>query len=195
MKYKHKNNTPLKKYFFCLFSVIALLFIVATSNNKNVIVASNINTVKAIESSRIVKIEKEEEVEDLNYIEVFSVEDIKNNQGNLLKFTGNIKGYGLNCSDCNQGFACETNSKIVDKIYYKDEKYGNMRILASSDVIPCGSIIKVSESSKIDFYGIVLDRKEDTLDFNMKLLFENESISSYLGERSNVNFKIIRWGY
>ncbi|MBR3660375.1 MAG: hypothetical protein IKN63_00530 [Bacilli bacterium] len=186
MRYKHKNNTSLKEYFFCLFLVIALLFIVATSNNKNVIVASNINTVKSIKSSRIVKIDKEEP----NYIEVFSIEDFNNNQGNLIKFKGNIMGYGLDYQD----FKCETNSKIINKIYYKDRTYGNVRILAASDIIPCGSIIKVSDH-KINFIAIVLDRRIDVTDFNMKLLFESESISSYLGEYSNLEFKIMRWGY
>ena len=124
MKYKHKKHNTLVKYFFCLFSVITLLFIVATSNNKKIIVTSNVNTVKAIETSRIVTIEKE--YNDENYIEVISIDEFLNNINNNIKFTGNIKGY------YNKNFSCKLDSQILNNIYYKDSKYGKLRILSAS---------------------------------------------------------------
>ena len=193
MKYKHKNNLALKKYFFCLFSVIALIFVVATSNIKHTIVASNINTVKAIEASRIIKLETvKEKDEEVDYTEIYNPSDLELNNGNFIEFQGTIKGYGLNE---NQSLACNESSKIVNNIYYKDSNYGKIRILASDNNIPCGSIIKVSIPNKNTFYGIVLDREVSAIDFNLELLFENQSIANYLGKYNDINYKIVRWGY
>lgn len=197
MRYKHKKNKALLRYFFCLFSIIALVFLVATSNHKNVIVASNINSVKAIESSRIITPEKEvEEVIKPEYISVSSVEEISLNQNEKIEFTGTITGYGPDCPGCSGVVACPPHMNVLNNnIYYSDSVYGNIRILAADPSIPCGSIIKVSNYDNTEFYGIVLDRGRDIHGLTMDLLFESENTTSYLGRRYNINFKIERWGY
>lgn len=192
MKYKHKSNEPLIRYFFCLFSLIALVFIVATSNSKNVLVASNINTVKAIESSRIKVIEKKE----AKYTTVYSVEDIKNNQNNLIEFNGIIRGYALDCSECNTRLSClENQDDLVNNIYYNDKTYGTVRILKTNESIPCGSIIKISNYDNQEFLGIVLDSTNDDQNLIVDLLFENENSILNLGLKENIDFKIERWSF
>ena len=200
MRYKLKKNNSLKKYFFCLFSIIALIFIVATSNKKNVIVASNINTVKSIESSRIIVPEKEEVIEEVELKEEYvlsnSVNDIKNNQDKKQQFNGTITGYGPDCIGCSGVLACPPHMNVLNNnIYYTDNDYGVIRILAADPNIPCGSIIKVSNYDNQEFLGIVLDRGRDIHGLTMDLLFESENTNSYLGRRYNINFKIERWGY
>ena len=197
MRYKHKNNKALLKYFFCLFSIIALLFFVATNNKKNVIVASNINGVKVIESSRIVSSEKEALEEVLpEYKTVTSVEEISMNQNQKIEFNGTITGYGPDCEGCKGIVACPPNMNVLNNnIYYNDVIYGKIRILAADPSIPCGSIIKVSNYENEEFYGIVLDRGRDIHGLTMDLLFESENTNFYLGRRYNINFKIERWGY
>ena len=197
MRYKHKKNKALKEYFFCLFSIIALVFLVATSNKKNVIVASNINTVKAIESSRIIPT-IEEEIEEVvtEYILVTNTEEISNNKGKKQEFIGTITGYGPDCIGCSGVLACPPHQNALNNnIYYNDVTYGNIRILAADPSIPCGSIIKVSNYDNKEFYGIVLDRGRDIQGLTMDLLFESENTTSYLGRRYNINFKIERWGF
>ena len=191
MRYKYKNYFPLIKYFFCLFLIITLVFLIALSNNRNIIVASNINTVKAIESSRIIKIETIKEYEEnLEYIEITNPEDLTLNINNYIKFKGRLKGYSLKNS-----LSCDVKSKIINDIYYKDETYDNIRILASSNIFPCGTIIQMSIEDKSTFYGIVLDNYTESSSFNFKLLFENKYIANYVGEYDNINFKLFRWGY
>ena len=201
MRYKHKKNQNVIKYFFCLFSIIALIFLVATSNSKNVIVASNINTVKAIESSRIITPYEEaeetleEEIKEPEYLMVGNVLDIKNNQGKKMEFNGTITGYGPDCEGCSGVLACPPHMNVLNNIYYSDNEYGKIRILAADPSIPCGSIIKVSNYDNQEFIGIVLDRGRDIHGLTMDLLFESENTNSYLGRRYNINFKIERWGY
>ena len=201
MRYKHKNKTILLRYFFCLFSIIVLVFIVATSNKKNVIVASNINTVKSIESSRIIAPyeEKEEVVEEIEipeYVKVLNVLEIKEKQGKKMEFVGTITGYGPDCEGCSGVLACPPHMNVLNNnIYYDDEVYGHIRILAADSSIPCGSIIKVSNYDNQEFVGIVLDRGRDIKGLTMDLLFESEQTNAYLGRRYNINFKIERWGY
>lgn len=196
MKYKHKNKV-LYNYFFCLFLVITLLFIIATSKETNYIVASNINTVKSIESSRIINQIKEVEKEEVEeYIKVYSVNDIINNQNKKIEFDGTITGYGPDCLGCSGILACPPNQNVLNNnIFYNDITYGEIRILAADPSIPCGSIIKVSNYDNQEFIGIVLDRGKDIHGLTMDLLFESEHTNSYLGRRYNINFKIERWGY
>ncbi|MBQ8892193.1 MAG: 3D domain-containing protein [Bacilli bacterium] len=199
MRYKHKNKEPLFRYFFCLFSLIALVFIFATSNKKNIIVASNINTVKAIESSRIKVIEKEEKKEEeveSKYKTVYSVNEIETNQDKLIEFTGTITGYGPDCPGCSGVLACSPHQNVLNNnIYYNDNLYGTIRILAADPSIPCGSIIKVSNYDNQEFIGIVLDRGRDIHGLTMDLLFESENSVINLGRKYNINFKVERWGY
>ena len=197
MRYKHKNNKSIFNYFFCLFLFIALLFIIASSNETSYIVASNINTVKSIESSRIIPIVKEEtkEIKE-EYTQVYSVNEIRNIDNKKIEFTGTITGYGPDCDGCSGIVACYPNPNVLNNnIYFIDNDYGQIRILAADSSIPCGSIIRVSNYDNTEFIGIVLDRGRDIQGLTMDLLFDSEYTSAYLGRRYNINFKIERWGY
>lgn len=198
MRYKLKKKTVLYNYFFCLFSIIALIFIVATSNEKITIVANNINNVKAIESSHILEpiFEEEKETEIVEYIKVFSVNEINNNKEKNIEFIGTITGYGPDCEGCSGIVACSPYQNVKNNnIYYNDITYGKIRILAADPSIPCGSIVRVSNYDNFEFIGIVLDRGRDIHGLTMDLLFESENTTAYLGRRYNINFKIERWGY
>ena len=197
MRYKHKDKKPVIRYFICLFSLIALVFAFATSNKRSIIVASNINTVKAIESSRIKVIEKEEknQIEEIKYKTIYSINEIENNN-QLIEFTGTITGYGPDCLGCSGILACEPHQNVLNNnIYYNDNTYGTIRILAADPSIPCGSIIKVSNYDNQEFIGIVLDRGRDIHGLTMDLLFESEKSIVNLGRKYNINFKVERWGY
>ena len=175
MKYKHKNREALFRYFVCLFSIITLMFVVATSNKKSVLVASNINTVKALTSSYF-KL-KESKIADIN-------------NSLTSEFNGTITGY------IDKNFNCPINSELTNNIYYNDYMYGTVRILKTNFEINCGSVIKVSNYDNQEFIGIVLDNTNTEGDFsNIKLLFENEDAILNLETKDNISFKIERYGY
>ena len=68
-------------------------------------------------------------------------------------FTGTMSGYGSDIGDLT---ASEYN--ISETIYYEDSTYGSLRILASDNCIPFGTVIEVSNSKIGSFKAIVLDR-------------------------------------
>jgi len=197
LRYKNYLRKCLKKYFFGLFFVILLLFVIATSNKKNTVVTSNINSVKSIESSRMLYTELEEiEEEEVEYVKVFSVDEIINNSGKLLEFEGTITGYGPDCPGCSGIVACYPNPNVLNNnIYYQDETYGTIRIVAADRSIPCGSIVRISNLFDEDVIGIVLDRGRDIHGMTMDLLFNSENTVKDFGRKYNINFKIERWGY
>lgn len=196
---KNKRSNKLKNYFFNLFYIIFLMFVVATSNVKSSIIVNNINTVKAIESSRIESkglvfetIKKEE------ILKVFSVQEIILNQNKKIEFTGTITGYGPDCVGCSGIVGCPPYQNVKNgNIYYEDSTYGKIRILAADKSIPCGSIIKISNYKFIgeDFYGIVLDRGSAIVGLTMDLLHNSETETVVIGRQYNINFKIERWGF
>ena len=196
MKFKKKQINSLVLYFFTLFYVISLLFMIGTSNNKDLVVVSNIHTVKAVESSRVAMInEKITNNNQEEFIKVFSTEEIKLNQGKKLEFVGTLTGYGPDCVGCSGIVACEPHQNVKNgNIYYQDSYYGKIRILAADRSIPCGSIIKISNYFDSDFYGIVLDRGSAIVGLTMDLLYESEK-NPNLGRAYNINFQIERWGY
>ena len=185
---RRKQINSLKLYFIGLFAIIFLIFVVATSNSKRSIVINNLNTIKAVSSSRIKAV-------DEKIISVNSVQEIINNKNKKLEFTGTLTGYGADCVGCSGKVGCYPNQDIRNgNIYYDDKDYGKLRILASDPSIPCGSIIKVSNFGD-DFYGIVLDRGSLVKGLTMDLLFENENQTRSIGRLNNINFKIERWGF
>ena len=194
MRLKNRKNDSIKNYLLTLFSVITILFVFASYNQHSVIVASNVNSVKSIESSKIIAPEPEEEI--IQYINVFSIDELKNNQGNLVEFTGTITGYGPDCEGCSGILACPPHQNVLENnIYYNDIDYGNLRILAADASIPCGSIIRVSNYDNQEFLGIVLDRGRDIQGLTMDLLFNSEFVTIDHGRKYNINFKIERWGF
>ena len=82
-------------------------------------------------------------------------------------------------------------------IYYEDNEYGKIRILAADRSIPCGSIVKISNYKFIEneFYGIVLDRGSSIVGLTMDLLHEGEGDTIVVGRQYNINFEIVRWGF
>lgn len=108
-------------------------------------------------------------------------------------FTGTMSGYGSDIGDLT---ASEYN--ISETIYYEDSTYGSLRILASDNCIPFGTVIEVSNSKIGSFKAIVLDRGGnigfDRL-YDFDLLFETSKEAINYGSSLNTTFKILRVGY
>ena len=200
MKYKKKQLFGLYKYFLNLFFVIFLFFIIASSGQTKQIAVSNINSVKALESTKLVFNEPEVieiEKEEPEYQMVYSVSEIKNSVNKKMEFIGTLTGYGPDCAGCSGIVGCPPYKSVLNgNITYDDPNYGNIRILAADPSIPCGSIIKIANyKNQADFIGIVLDRGSAIKGLTMDLLYDSEGTTEDLGRQYNIDFKIERWGF
>ena len=180
-------------YFSFIIFVFVLAFVVTSANKKESIVISNINTVKSIQSSRIIM---DKEIMKL----VTNTSDIKKYGKDFkVQFKGTLTGYGPDCPGCGGIVACKPNPNVQNgKIYYTDKEYGKIRILAADYSIPCGSIIHIENYKFVDnneFYGIVLDRGSAIVGLTMDLLYPSEADTVIIGRQRNISFTIERWGW
>ena len=109
------------------------------------------------------------------------------------KFNGTMSGYGADIGDyTSSGYY------IGDSIYYNDDTYGELKILAGDRDIPSGTVINVTNSNAGSFMGIVLDTGRN-IGFNklydFDLLFETSKEAIKYGVSHDVTFEILRVGY
>lgn len=195
MRRKKKQVKSLIIYTFALFYVIALVFVVAISNKREYVFTNNINTVKAVQSSRIIKLDTVV-INENKFININSINELISQYESKIAFTGTLTGYGPDCVGCSGKVACSPYQDVRSgNIYYEDNTYGILRILAADPSIPCGSIIEISNFMGTNFYGIVLDRGSAIQGLTMDLLYETETNIKNIGRQNNINFKIERWGF
>lgn len=126
------------------------------------------------------------------------------------EYKGRLTGYGPDCPGCSivGNVSCLTkngtrHSLINDGIYYSDEMYGNVRILAADNTLfPCGTVIKVDNGHLSEFYGIVLDTGSTMRNAWKKgnvwvdLAFSSQAVALTGGATSsNTKFSVQRWGW
>ena len=126
------------------------------------------------------------------------------------EYQGRLTGYGPDCPGCSKvgNVACRTkngtnHSLINDGLYYKDDLYGEVRILAADNgAFPCGTIVKVNNGSLKEFYGIVLDSGSTMRNawsegvVWMDLAFSSQREARTGGATSsNTKFSVQRWGW
>ena len=111
-------------------------------------------------------------------------------------FTGSLTGYAANCPLCGGRLACKSDYYVLDgRTTYNDPDYGEVRIVASSLNLPCGTVVsfdspKVSNDTVV---AIVLDR--GVLGNALDLLVPSEKYASdYIG-RSTITYDVLRSGW
>ncbi len=166
------------------------------------------NDVEIIEPQNEVKSEIQEEITTSNTQEVAEVVE---ETPNYEEYIGKVTGYGPDCYGCSGrgNLACKTKNGNVhnlynDGVYYNDETFGTVRIVAASkDKFPCGTIIDITKDGTTPITVVVLDRGGD-----MNKAWANEQLvwldlaydsvaSAKLGtiSGSNIKFTIKRWGW
>ena len=104
--------------------------------------------------------------------------------------------------------ACRTktgtnHSLINDGLYYSDDIYGSVRILAADNsAFPCGTIVKVNNGTLKEFFGIVLDSgsamrkawKEGIVWMDLAFTTQKEARTGG-ATSSNTKFEVQRWGW
>lgn len=110
-------------------------------------------------------------------------------------FTGDLTGYGALCPLCNGHLGC-TGEWVGDgTTTYDDEMYGNVRIVASSKNLPCGSVITFDAKYISDepVVAIVLDR--GVLGNDIDLLVETEDYARKKVGRHKISYDVLRFGW
>ena len=110
-------------------------------------------------------------------------------------FTGDLTGYIYNCPLCSGRLACKYDLDLSDgKTFFNDYQYGNVRIVASSSNLSCGTIVSFNSPKVSDqpVLAIVLDRgvHGNSLD----LLTESLDAARVVG-RSSITYDVLREGY
>ena len=111
--------------------------------------------------------------------------------------SGQLTGYGADCPLCNGTLACKPSYNVYKNgvVTYPDSTYGDVRIVASSKRLSCGTIIafNLSTISNSRVYAIVLDR--GVLGNDIDLLMTSEHEASVVVGRRNFTYEIIRNGW
>lgn len=116
----------------------------------------------------------------------------------IKSYYGPMTAYGPDCVGC-IGITSSGYNVLNGNIYYHDDTYGNIRILAADKSLPFGTIVRISglDVFEEDILAIVLDRGS-AIGFNKKsyfdLLYKNEKETSFFGRRY-ATFDILRMGY
>lgn len=182
MKTDNSYLTGYIKLFLVLFTIISLF------NVNNTYDESKITYIKTSTESilpsvpRVIKIEKPK-VETKTKV--------------LKTYRGNISYYGPDCYGCS-GITASGNYIDDNNIYYSDNEYGLVRIVAADSSIPFGSIVRINISEKEKIFAIVLDRG-GAIGFNKKYMLDvlctSEKEANNIGTNINTKVELLRKGY
>ena len=169
--------------YFIRMSIVIFMFIVAKSSSDIKIASvenNNVNKTVTLTTMAMKIIEVEDTIK---YTPVAT-------------YTGDLTGYAYNCPLCNGTLGCMPKYNIKDgTTTYKDYEYGEVKIVASSKNIACGSIIRF-KSDRVgegEQFAIVLDRGVGG--YALDLLTPSEDYASkYIG-RSKITYDVLRSGW
>lgn len=199
----------LKIFKICLICGFVLLFGQTSINKKSQVIKENFQFNQALGMSASASKEEEEVVEQPVEIEE-TIEEPKSTQVTesvysalntdglaLYSLTGSLTGYAADCPKCGGTLACKSDYAVLQNgvVTYPDSTYGNVRIVASSSNLACGSIVRlqVSSLSSEPILAIVLDR--GVLGNNLDLLMATESEASIKVGRKTITYDILRSGW
>lgn len=181
----------------CLFIVIiiALFFIVASGNKTITITTNNVTSVKSIQAVHLIS-KYNPKIVKTKIVDTFD-EVIKYGKIAPIKFDGTMTGYGPDCEGCGGRVGCPPRQNVKNgNIYFYDQEYGKVNIVATDKRIPCGSMIKITNSTLgPEIIAIALDRGGAIKGTLMDFLTVSEKDSSKKIGRQRVTYEIVRWGW
>lgn len=162
--------------------LISIIFVSSQNNTNFESKVTNDNVNKIVNLSTMAL-----KADEINYNDLYSAKDT---------YTGDLTGYSFDCPLCGGTLGCAYTYNIKDgTTTYPDPEYGEVRIVASSSNLPCGSVIRFNSSRVSDkpVIAIVLDR--GVLGNAIDLLVESEDYAAkYIG-RSSITYDVIRNGW
>ena len=160
--------------------VIAVMVVVGTTNGDEIKVSNN-NLNKSLDL-RVMAMKVEEDRKN----DIYAAKET---------YFGDLTGYVANCPLCGGHLACMRSLDVLSGITtYKDETYGEVRIVASSRNLACGSIIRFESSISTDpVVAIVLDRGVTGTDID--LLVGQVSDATHGVGRKKISYDVLRKGW
>lgn len=195
----------MKKFYKAMISrslfvimIFCFLCVISVGNTKNSNVVSNMNGARSIEAIHMV-MKYDNRVEELKVRAVTNMEEASlYGPDTPISFVGQMTAYKATCAGCTGKVSCPPRQDVRnDNVYYEDQEYGTIRILAADQAIPCGTIVKitnVSFSTK-PIIGIVLDRGGAIKGNIMDFLVSESYDMNIVGRQRNVNYEVLRWGW
>lgn len=114
----------------------------------------------------------------------------------LDSYFGTLTGYVADCPLCSGRLGCTGQNVLDGTTTYTDSQYGEVYIVASSPSLPCGSIVKFSNSTisrNGTITAIVLDRGVTGTDLDL-LVDSTDTALTKIG-RKKINYDILRFGW
>lgn len=191
----HRTFSFIRTQFIYVSVVAIIIFIVATGYNREAINTENISNVRSIQAVHLVSKYNKNLVRTKT---VGSFDEVLAFASSMpVKFKGSITGYGPDCEGCGGRVGCPPRPNVKNgNVYFTDQEYGKVNIVATDSRIPCGSIIKITDSSLgNEVVTIALDRGGAIKGTLMDFLVETEAKASKSVGRQKVTFEIVRWGW
>ena len=189
------------KYFGFVCFIFCFAFIVLSGNSKTSIETANVNSVKSLQALHIVNkynsIKESLKKIDIPVFNSFS-EAMSLASSMPVAFMGKLTAYGPDCVGCSGNSACPPRQNFKNgNIYFDDQVYGKVRVVAADRSIPCGSIVRISGINIYDepILAIVMDRGGAVNGNHMDLLFATQSNLEGFTTSSNIKFELIRYGW
>lgn len=190
-----KNILYMARNQLCVILVLIIMFfIIVSGNQKEEVITYNVNSVNSIQAVHLVSKYNPEVVETVYANNISEV--LQYGSSNPVIFHGTMTGYGPDCVGCTGKVSCPPRNNVRNgNIYFEDNDYGTVRIVAADYNIPCGTVVKISGGRlQEQITAVVLDRGGAIRGTLMDLLMPSERDSSPLG-RQYVTYEIVRWGW
>lgn len=202
------NNLNIEKDYMIINSITDYKTVVEYNSK----LPSNVSNVKTEGTIGLSYTEqnKEENIQEEKVVQEVVDKVIEQGTGAYGIYTGKLVGYGPDCVGCSEeGYlACKTEDKSkfslkYNGIYYTDDEYGEVRIVAAAlTKFPCGTIVEITKPGMSSFNVVVLDtggtvktawEKGAVI---MDLAYEKNADAGSDGlTGSNITFSVQRWGW
>lgn len=173
------------KALYKVICVCALVGIILSFQNSSITSVSrnvNDNLNKNVDLNAMAKV-----------IQTFRINDLSTV---LDTYYGTLTGYVADCPLCSGYLACNNQNVLDRTTTYNDNQYGEVRIVASSRSLPCGSIVRFKNttlSATGEITAIVLDR--GVTGTSLDLLVESvDTALTKIGSKK-INYDILRFGW
>lgn len=197
-RYKRAFLKAIFKRTLFVSAIFTYAMILAGTKSHQINYVTNVNGVKSLEAVHIIS-KYDNKNQTLSVLHVNNMEEAMMYGDSMpISFIGQMTAYKPTCKGCTGRVSCPPRQDVTNgNIWFQDNTYGKIRILAADPKIPCGTIVKITNVSfsKDPIIGIVLDRggaiKGNIMDF---LVTENDNMD-IVGRQKNVNYEVLRWGW
>jgi len=184
--------------FFVVVTLFASSYVIVSSTKHQTNSVTNMNGVKSIEAFQIIT-KYDNRNQTLEVKKVSNMKEVALYGPTMpVSFTGQMTAYRPICKGCTGYVYCPPRQNVKNgNIYFQDNTYGKVRIMAADYAIPCGTIVKITNLTFTNepVIGIVLDRGGAIKGNIMDFLVSEKDDTNIVGRQRNVNYEILRWGW